>query len=61
MQDKLKTESDRFQGCIFEIKHNHNTTVARHFGGHKDHVDPNITTYTWIYKNTKGLTKVKLT
>ena len=40
---------DRFQGHIFDIKHNHNTTVARHFGGHKDHVDPNMTIHILEY------------
>ena len=34
---------DRFQGHIFDIKHNHNTTVARHFESHSDHLDPNMT------------------
>ena len=40
---------DRFQGHIFDIKHNHNTTVARHFGGHKDHVDPSMTIHILEY------------
>ena len=34
---------DRFQGHIFDIKHNINTTVARHFDSHIDHLDPNMT------------------
>ena len=34
---------DRFQGHIFDIKHSNNTAVARHFGSHKDHNDPNMT------------------
>ena len=40
---------DRFQGHIFDIKHNHNTTVARHFGCHKDHIDPNMTIHIFEY------------
>ena len=34
---------DRFQGHIFDIKHNKNTTVARHFHIHKDQLDPRKT------------------
>ena len=34
---------DRFQGHIFDIKHNNNTTVAKHFHRHNDHLDPNMT------------------
>ena len=40
---------DRFQGHIFDIKHNNNTTVARHFGSHKDHIDPNMITHILEY------------
>ena len=40
---------DRFQGHIFDIKHNHNTTVARHFGCHKDHIDPSMTIHILEY------------
>ena len=34
---------DRFQCHIFDIKHNHNTRVARHFESHSDQLDPNMT------------------
>ena len=40
---------DRFQGHIFDIKHNNNTTVVRHFGSHKDHIDPNMTIHILEY------------
>ena len=40
---------DRFQGHIFDIKHNHITTVARHFESHSDHIDPNMTIYILEY------------
>ena len=30
-------------------EHNHNTTVARHFGGHKDHIDPNMSIHILEY------------
>ena len=50
---------DRFQGHMFDIKHNLNTTVARHFGSHNDQLDPN--TYTRKHKVAKGSTKVFLT
>ena len=40
---------DRFQGHIFDIKHNNNTTVARHFGSHRDHIDPNMTIHILEY------------
>ena len=33
---------DRFKGHIFDIKHNHNTTVARHFHSHNDQINPNM-------------------
>ena len=33
---------DRFQGHIFDIKHNNNTTVARHFHSHNDHSNPSM-------------------
>ena len=40
---------DRFQGHIFDIKHNHNTTVVRHFGSHRDQLDPNMTIHILEY------------
>ena len=40
---------DRFQGHIFDIKHNNNTTVARHFHSHSDHLDPNMTIHILEY------------
>ena len=40
---------DRFQGHIFHTKHNNNTTVARHFESHNDHLDPNMTTHILEY------------
>ena len=40
---------DRFQGHIFDIKHNNNTTVVRHLGSHKDHIDPNMTIHILEY------------
>ena len=40
---------DRFQGHIFDIKHNHNTTVARHFASHSDHLDPKMTIHILEY------------
>ena len=33
---------DRFQGHIFDIKHNNNTTVARHFLSHSDQTNPSM-------------------
>ena len=33
---------DRVQGHIFDIKHNNNTIVARHFHSHKDQLDPRM-------------------
>ena len=33
---------DRFQGHIFDIKHNKNTTMARHFHSHKDQTNPSM-------------------
>ena len=33
----------RFQGHIFDIKHNSNTTVAGHFYSHNDHTNPSMT------------------
>ena len=46
---------DRFQGNIFDIKHNNNTTVVRHFDSHNVHLDPNMTIhileYIWLLKN----------
>ena len=40
---------DRFQGHLFDIKNNLNTTVARHFGGHNDRTDPNMTIHILEY------------
>ena len=40
---------DRFQGHIFEIKHNNNTTMARHFESHNDCLDPNMTIHILEY------------
>ena len=40
---------DRFQAHIFDIKHNHNTTEARHFESCSDHLDPNITIHILEY------------
>ena len=40
---------DRFQGHMFDIKHNLNTTVARHFGSHNDQLDPNMTIHILEY------------
>ena len=33
---------DRFQGHIYDIKHNNNTTVARHFLSHNDQSNPSL-------------------
>ena len=33
---------DRFQGHIFDIKHNNKTTVARHFHSHNDQTNPSM-------------------
>ena len=33
---------DRFQGQIFDIKHNNKTKVARHFHSHNDQTNPSI-------------------
>ena len=33
---------DRFQGHIFDIKHNNKPTVARHFHSHTDHTNPSM-------------------
>ena len=35
--------TDRFQGHIFDIKHNNITTMATHFDSYNDHLDPNMT------------------
>ena len=35
--------TDRFQGHIFYIRHNNNTTVARHFHSHNNQMDPKMT------------------
>ena len=40
---------NRFQGHIFDIKHNNNTTVARHFEIQNDHLDPNMTLHILEY------------
>ena len=40
---------DRFQGHIFDIKHNNNTTVARHFYSHMDQLYPRMTTHILEY------------
>ena len=40
---------DRFQGHLFDIKNNLNTTVARHFGSHNDRTDPNMTIHILEY------------
>ena len=40
---------DRFQGHLFDIKNNLNTTVARHFASHNDRIDPNMTIYILEY------------
>ena len=40
---------DRFQGHLFDIKNNLNTTVARHFGSHSDILDPNMTIHIHEY------------
>ena len=34
--------TDRFQGHIFDIKHNNKTAVARHFHSHNDHTNPSM-------------------
>ena len=34
---------------MFDIKHNLNTTVARHFGNHNDQLDPNMTMHILEY------------
>ena len=41
--------TDRFQGNIFDIKHNNNTTVARHFHSHNDQWDPKLTIHILEY------------
>ena len=40
---------DRFQGHLFDIKNNLNTTVARHFGSHNERADPNMTIHILEY------------
>ena len=40
---------DRFQGHLFDIKNNLNSTVARHFGSHNDRTDPNMTIHILEY------------
>ena len=40
---------DRFQGHIFDIKHNNNTTVARHFYSHKDQLNAKLTIHILEY------------
>ena len=34
--------TDRFQGHIYDIKHNYNTTVAKHFLSHNDQSNPSM-------------------
>ena len=41
--------TDRFQGHIFDIKHNNNTTVARNFHSHMDQLDPSMTIHILEY------------
>ena len=41
--------TDRFQGHILDIKHNNNTTMARHFHSHIDHLDPSMTIHILEY------------
>ena len=48
-QTKNRILLDRLQGHIFDIKHNLNTTVARHFGSHNDQLDPNMTIHILEY------------
>ena len=40
---------DRFQGHVFDIKHNNNTTLARHFHSHSDQLAPNMTIHILEY------------
>ena len=40
---------DRFLGHIFDIKHNNNTTVERHFNSHQDQMDPRMTIHILEY------------
>ena len=46
---------DRFQHHIFDIKHNNNTTVARHFHSHRDQTHHSmiihILEYIWLPKD----------
>ena len=41
--------TDRFQGHMFDIKHNNNTIVARHFHSHIDQLDPKTTIHILEY------------
>ena len=41
---------ERFQGDIFDIKHSNNSTVARQFHSHSDHLDPNMTIHILDYR-----------
>ena len=46
---------DRFQGHLFDIKNNLNTTVARHFGSHNDKIDPNMTIHISSLRDNREL------
>ena len=46
---------DRFLGHIFDIKHNNNITVARHFYSHNDYLDPNMTIHILVEINNNLL------
>ena len=43
---------DRFQGHMFDIKDQSNTTVAGHFASHQDRTDPRITIHILGYIKT---------
>ena len=46
---------DRFHGHMFDVKHQSNTKVARHFARHQDTIDPRMTIhileYFWALKD----------
>ena len=43
---------DRFQGHMFNVKQQPNTTVARHFASHQDKIDLKLNVHTLEYITT---------
>ena len=50
-----KRQIDRFQGHLFDIKHNANTTVARHLASHQMTSNPEFTINVLEYIKSTNL------